>query len=147
MKNVFISQPMYGKTDEQIIRERKEIVKTLEEILTEPFKIVDNYYTDYNSGTNPLSYLSRAINDLSKADVAVFAKGWNTRRGCRIEHACAEEYGINIIELNDTIEGKSLGESLTDFNLIKRQRGKKNFEEIDEWVKKHYLFFNNDKKE
>ena len=32
-------------------------------------------------------------------EIEVFAKGWKEYRGCKIEHTCAEEYGIKIIEL------------------------------------------------
>ena len=31
-------------------------------------------------------------------DVAYFASGWKNARGCKIEHICAEQYGINIVE-------------------------------------------------
>ena len=43
---------------------------------------------------------TRAIADLSKADVAFFSNGWEHSRGCKIEHACAVEYGIPIIYYN-----------------------------------------------
>jgi len=36
---------------------------------------------------------------LSTADVAYFAEGWDEARGCKIEHECAVEYGINRIEM------------------------------------------------
>lgn len=37
---------------------------------------------------------------MAKADVVVFAKGWEAARGCRIEHAVAEEYGLTIFEIS-----------------------------------------------
>ena len=39
------------------------------------------------------------IEFLAKADVAVFAPGWEYARGCRIERQCAEEYGIPVMEV------------------------------------------------
>ena len=39
------------------------------------------------------------IEFLAKADVAIFAPGWQNARGCRIEHQCAEDYGIPVMEV------------------------------------------------
>ena len=39
------------------------------------------------------------IEFLAKADVAIFAPGWKNARGCRIEHQCAEDYGIPVMEV------------------------------------------------
>ena len=47
----------------------------------------------------PLDYLARSIEFLAKADVAIFAPGWKNARGCRIEHQCAEDYGIPVMEV------------------------------------------------
>lgn len=46
----------------------------------------------------PLEYLARSIKDLSSADTAYFVQGWSEFRGCKIEHTCAVEYGIDRIE-------------------------------------------------
>lgn len=40
-----------------------------------------------------------SIEFLAKADVAIFAPGWKDARGCRIEHQCAEDYGIPVMEV------------------------------------------------
>ena len=42
--------------------------------------------------------LGRSLELLATADVAYFASGWKNARGCKIEHICAEQYGINIVE-------------------------------------------------
>ena len=47
----------------------------------------------------PTALLSRASEFLAKADVAIFAPGWKDARGCRIEHQCAEDYGIPVMEV------------------------------------------------
>lgn len=97
MKKLFISQPMNGKTDEQILIERENAVKIAREILDEDIELIDTFYTDFPSDANPLEYLARSISDLANADVAYFANGWQNARGCKIEHECAAEYGIQII--------------------------------------------------
>ena len=59
----------------------------------------NSYFEDYNpkEGSIPLKYLSKSLELLADADVAYFCSGWDTARGCRIEHQCAVEYGIDRI--------------------------------------------------
>lgn len=101
MKKLFISQPMRGRTDEQILAERKKAVEKAIEIMGEPVEVLDTYFEDFKlaKGKNiPLQYLSKSISFLAEADVAYFAKGWENARGCKIEHDCAVAYGIKVIE-------------------------------------------------
>lgn len=52
---------------------------------------------------------------LADADVAYFARGWESARGCRIENQCAIEYGIDTIEdyTNGSLEqGYNFGTAL-----------------------------------
>ena len=100
MKKLFISQPMSGKTIEEITSERNYAVAQAKKYTGDNIETIDTIYKDFSSNTSPLIYLSRAIEDLSKADVAFFSKGWEHSRGCKIEHACAVEYGIPIIYYN-----------------------------------------------
>ncbi|MCD7927362.1 MAG: hypothetical protein LUF80_00630 [Oscillospiraceae bacterium] len=104
---LFISQPMLGKTDEEILEERAKAVQDAGEYFPvdansngERVEIVDSFFDDNDS--NPLSLLGRSVQLLSTADVAYFAKGWANARGCRIEHTCAVEYGIPTIEDHST---------------------------------------------
>ncbi|MFR5410055.1 MAG: hypothetical protein ACLTJE_01685 [Enterocloster bolteae] len=98
MKRLFISQPMRGKTDEQILSERERAIQSAKEYLGEEVEVIDTFYTDFSKDTKPLEYLARNIKDLTTADVAYFVSGWNEFRGCKIEHMCVVEYGINRIE-------------------------------------------------
>lgn len=98
MKKLFISQPMRNKTDEQIFLERENAIREAEEMLGEAVETIETFYTDMPPDAKPLEYLGRSICDLAKADVAYFAEGWQDARGCKIEHKCAKEYGINAIE-------------------------------------------------
>ena len=43
MKKLFISQPMKGKSDEEILRERKRAIQCAERQLNEPSKINISY--------------------------------------------------------------------------------------------------------
>lgn len=94
----FISQPMRGRTDEEILAERDDIECRLREEFGE-VEILETFYDDFDPDAKPLEYLARSISDLAKADVAYFAKGWQNARGCKIENMCAIEYGIHTIEV------------------------------------------------
>lgn len=98
MKKLFISQPMRGKTDEEILSERKYAVQKAINSIGEEVEAIDTFYTDFSADAKPLEFIARSILDLSKADVAMFIGDWQNFRGCRIEHECAKEYGIDRIE-------------------------------------------------
>ena len=96
---IFISQPMANKTDEEIINERNEIIQRLKNTYGENIEIIDSLFTDQSDKyINPaVYYLGKSIQCLASADLAYFAKGWNSARGCKIEYIVASEYNINKI--------------------------------------------------
>ncbi len=96
MKKLFISQPMRGKTDEEILAERKNAIASAEHYLNEEVEVIDSFFDDFNG--RPLEFLAKSIALLATADIAYFAEGWENARGCKIERECAEKYGIDIIE-------------------------------------------------
>lgn len=102
---LFISQPMRGKTDEEIEREREELIAIAKAVYADrgEVEVIDSFF---KGGLNvpagvkaPLYYLSKSLELLATADVAIFAKDWREARGCRIEHECAKQYGVSTIEL------------------------------------------------
>ena len=98
MKKLFISQPMRGKTDEEILAERKKAIESAERNLGEPVEVIDSFFQNAPVDARPLWFLGKSLELLSTADIAYFAKGWEDARGCRIENQCATEYGIEVIE-------------------------------------------------
>lgn len=98
MKKLFISQPMRGKTDEEIFAERERAIKAAEELLREPVEVIDSFFRSAPVGAKPLWFLGKSLELLSDADIAYFAKDWQKARGCKIEHECAVEYGIPRID-------------------------------------------------
>ena len=100
MKRVFISQPMNGKSEEDILKCREKAIESVKQQFDEDVSIIDSYFEDFNpkEGSIPLKYLSKSLELLADADVAYFAKGWEYARGCCIEHICAVQYGIDVIE-------------------------------------------------
>ena len=101
MKKIFISQPMRGLTDEEILNKRQEIKKNAEKVIKEPVELIDSFIEDYPGEINkhiPVFYLGKSIQLLSQADIAYFGGDWRNARGCKIENEIAKQYGIKIIE-------------------------------------------------
>ena len=101
MKKIFISQPMMGLTDEEILNKRQEIRKNAEKVIKEPVELIDSFIEDYPGEINkhiPVFYLGKSIQFLSQADIAYFGGDWRNARGCKIENEIAKQYGIEIIE-------------------------------------------------
>lgn len=95
MKKLFISQPMRGKTNEEILAERQRAITLAEKLLGEKVEVIDSFFQD-NTMT-ALECLGESIKLLAQADVAFFVSGWESARGCRIERTCANEYDIYLI--------------------------------------------------
>lgn len=97
---VFISQPMGGVPEDKILSERNRAIDNIKQKYGENVEILDTYFTDrepdgVNSG---LWWLAKSLEFLSMAQLVYFVRGWDTKRGCRIEYTCAKEYGIPTIE-------------------------------------------------
>ena len=101
---LFISQPMRGKSDEEIEREREDLIAIAKAVYAGrgEVEVIDSFFKgglDVPAGTKaPLYHLSKSLELLATADVAIFAKDWREARGCRIEHECAAGYGVARIE-------------------------------------------------
>lgn len=89
---VMISQPMKGKTNKQIREEREKLVKNLERAGLE---VIDTIVkeTPPEGIDEPIFYLSKSIEFISKVDIVYFMKGWENARGCKIENRICQEYG------------------------------------------------------
>lgn len=91
---IMISQPMKGKTNEQIREERAELVKRLQE---EEVEVVDTIFENAPADEDMAIYmLSQSIRYIGKVDALYFMKGWEKARGCKIEHEVAVEYGKQV---------------------------------------------------
>lgn len=94
---IMISQPMRGKTNEQIREERTELIKQLE---AEGHKVIDTILTNEApiETSQPIYYLGKSLELMSTVDAVVFMKGWENARGCKIEYEVAKNYGKFIRE-------------------------------------------------
>lgn len=99
-----LSQPMAGKTNEEIIATREHAIAVLKE---RGYEIINTLFTDewYSQEAMkkrgveniPLCFLAKSLENMSLCHAAYFCKGWENARGCRIEHEVAKAYGMTII--------------------------------------------------
>ena len=104
MKKAMLSQPMNGKTDEEIIETRERAIKALE---AKGYEVVNTLFADewYSCKSMkergvvhfPLCFLAKSLENMSLCHAAYFCKGWEKARGCRIEHDAAVAYGLDIL--------------------------------------------------
>lgn len=105
---VFISQPMGGRTLEEVKEERENIITILKKLDTGlsdkgiHIKVIDSFDEDaFVNKRHPLLCMSDCLARMADADVVVFAPGWDKSGGCKIEHLCAETYHISTVMLKD----------------------------------------------
>lgn len=91
---IFISQPMRGRSNEEIRTERTEMMAAVKRQYGDVEEL-DTFFDNPEWGA--LMCLAKSIEALSQADAAVFAPGWKNARGCRIEHQCCVDYGVPIL--------------------------------------------------
>ena len=104
MKKAMLSQPMAGKTNEEIVATRERAISALKE---KGYEIVNTLFTDewYSKDAMtergvvqiPLCFLAKSLENMSLCHAAYFCKGWENARGCRIEHEAAVAYGLEIL--------------------------------------------------
>ena len=100
MKKLFISQPMRGLTNEEILKVREEIKNRAEKTIGEPLELINSFFEDYPGEIIkyiPVWYLGKSIQLLSRADIVYFGSDWRNARGCKIEYEIANVYGIEVI--------------------------------------------------
>ena len=111
MLKAMLSQPMAGKTNEEIVATREKAIRVLREL---GYEVVNTLFTDewYSNEAMeargvvqiPLCFLAKSLENMSLCHAAYFCKGWERARGCRIEHDAAKAYGLEIIYEEDIHE-------------------------------------------
>ena len=99
-----LSQPMAGKTNEEIVATREKAIAVLRD---KGYEVVNTLFTDdwYSKEAMesrgvvqiPLCFLAKSLENMSLCHAAYFCKGWEKARGCKIEHDAAVAYGLHII--------------------------------------------------
>lgn len=99
-----LSQPMAGKTHQEIVSTRAKAIAALK---TRGYEVINTLFTDewYSKEKMeergvvqiPLCFLAKSLENMSLCHAAYFCKGWEKARGCKIEHDAAVAYGLDTI--------------------------------------------------
>ena len=98
---VFLSQPMRGKTHEEILSNIREVQEFLTKYLDSTNIEIIESYSPKNKSKEPLVALGDSIKMLANADLAVFLDDWNQYRGCIIEHHTSKIYEVPHISVRN----------------------------------------------
>ena len=109
-KNIFISQPMTGKSEEEILATRQKEIEKIHQFFDADgveINIIASYIDDatrkyfeehITDGINwDIYWLSQSLQRLALADTIWLCEGWEYSKGCNIELKCAIQYGLNIV--------------------------------------------------
>lgn len=93
---VMLSQPMGGRSEEEIKKERKEIIEKFNKMHIE---VINTYFEEEapENCNKGVYYLAKSIDAMKDIDALFMCKNWQLARGCRIENQVAKEYGIKIL--------------------------------------------------
>ena len=109
-KNIFISQPMTGKSEEEILATRQKPIDEIHQLFDadgEQVNIIASYIDDatrkrfeerVSDNINwDIYWLSKSLERLAIADTIWLCDGWGHSKGCKIELECALKYGLDIV--------------------------------------------------
>lgn len=96
---VMISQPMNGRNQEDINKERQDIIEKFNKMHIE---VINTLFTEEapDNCNAAVYYLGKSISAMKDIDALYLCDNWNLARGCRIENEVAREYGIKILDKN-----------------------------------------------
>lgn len=111
---VFISQPMSGLSDNQILEEREHIKEVFIEKYKDEYDNIeftstfftqeDPIFEEVNKldviedeSSKSLWLLGRALQMLAITDIVVFGHNWQDARGCKIEFMAAKMYDKDML--------------------------------------------------
>ncbi len=104
IKKAMLSQPMGGKTQEEIVATREAAIEKLTSL---GYEVVNTFFTDewYSKESMtergivhiPICFMAKSLEAMSLCHAVYFCEGWENARGCRIEHEVATVYGVDII--------------------------------------------------
>ena len=109
-KNIFISQPMTGKSEEEILATRQKEIEKIHQLFDADgveINIIASYIDDatrkhfkehVSDDINwDIFWLSQSLERLAMADMIWLCDGWEYSKGCNVELECAMQYGISIV--------------------------------------------------
>ena len=68
MKKLFISQPMRGKSNEEILAIRSDATQAAKDAVGEEVEVIDSFFENAPVGAKPLWFLGKSLELLATAD-------------------------------------------------------------------------------
>lgn len=109
-KNIFISQPMTGKSEEEILATRQKEIEKIHQFFDADgveINIIASYIDDatrkhfkerVSDDINwDIFWLSQSLERLAMADMIWLCEGWEYSKGCNVELECAIQYGLVVV--------------------------------------------------
>lgn len=92
---VFISQPMNGRSDEEILKERELIVSQYEENYNTKVEVIDSFNKSPEDQIKGRVWmLGNSISMMYDADLIIFAPNYESAKGCIVEEYVTKLYGL-----------------------------------------------------
>ena len=108
-KNIFISQPMTGRSEEEILATRQREIEKIHQRFDADgveINIIASYIDDatrkrfeerVSDDINwDIYWLLKSLERLAMADTIWLCEGWEYSKGCNVEVECAIQYGLHI---------------------------------------------------
>lgn len=115
---IYISTPITGRDLDKQRGKAAEIAKRIAAAGHTPVNPFDTPAPPayFNERQQYAYYMGMDIAELLRCDAAYFARGWDKSKGCMLEHAAAQIYGLNIYHSINAIP-----KSIATTNSIKSQ--------------------------
>ena len=96
---IFISQPIRGKTDAEILAERERAIKAAKAKWGDDVEVLESFFRGAPAEAKPLWFLGESLKVMADADAIILCKGWSEARGCKVEIATADAYKLPVFFL------------------------------------------------
>lgn len=105
---IFISQPMRGKTDAEILAERERAIKVAKVKWGDDVEALESFFQDAPTEAKPLWFPGESLKVMADADAIILCKGWSDARECKVEIVVAYACKLPIFFL--------IGDKLCEYN-------------------------------
>lgn len=102
---IYISIPITGHDPEEQKAKAERFAKDIDAIGHDPFNpfSIPEATSHVSEQAKYAHFMGEDIKELLMCDAAYFSRGWEQSKGCRLEHAAAEIYGLKIFYELDKI--------------------------------------------
>lgn len=105
---IFISQPMRGKTDAEILAERERVIKAAKAKWGDDVEALESFFQGAPAEAKPLWFWDESLKVMADTDAVIVCKGWSEARGCKLEIASADACKLPVFFLiGDKLRGYS----------------------------------------